>query len=113
MRGESARAEGLSMAQIGDLDFEAFVQKKKGERAGGGDEGGHAYAYVSDRTMRAGFDKVKPVELAVAAAVRMFKSVGKNKLLGQAVKVGPRQFPRVHDVAVDCARSLGIAAPTV
>ena len=101
------------MAQVGTLDFRAFVETRKGLRAGGSDGGGHAYAYVSDQNTRMAFEKIKPVELAVTAAVRLFKTVGKNELLGHAVKVGPNQFPRVHNLAVRCADTLGIAPPTV
>jgi len=101
------------MAQVGALDFKSFVEGRKGQRAGGSEGGGHAYSYVSDRNTRMAFDKVKPVELAVTAAVRIFKAVGKNELLGHAVKVGPNQFPRVHGLTVRCAETLGIAVPTV
>jgi Zn-dependent protease with chaperone function len=101
------------MAQVGALDFKQFVEGRKGERAGGSEGGGHAYSYVSDRNTRMAFDKMKPVELAVTAAVRLFKSVGKNELLGHAVKVGPNQFPRVHNLAVRCSETLGIAVPTM
>jgi Zn-dependent protease with chaperone function len=102
------------MARIATLDFDAFLKEKKGERAGS-KEGGpdHAYAYVSDRTTRAAFEKLKPVELAVAASVRMYKSFGKNQILGHAVKVGPKQFPRVHELTRHCADTLGIVSPTV
>ena len=101
------------MARAAELSFRNFVDDKREEQPGedGGDE--HAYAYVSDRQTRKAFEKVKPVELAVAAAVRMFKNVGKAELLGHAVKVGPKQFPRVHQLAVDCARTLGIPTPTL
>lgn len=101
------------MAQVGTLDFKGFVESRKGQRAGsvGGEE--HAYAYVADRNTRLAFQKMKPVELAVAGAVRFFKSVGKADLLGHAVKVGPNQFPRVHALVQHCAQTLGIATPTV
>jgi Zn-dependent protease with chaperone function len=101
------------MAKIGKLDFRAFVEEKKAHRAGGRRGSGHAYAYASDQTTRATFERLKPVELAVAAAVRMFKAVGKSELLGRAVKVGPNQFPRVHALATGCAETLGIQPPTV
>ena len=73
----------------------------------------HAYAYVSDRATQSTFERVKPVELAVAAAVRAFKNVGKAELLGHAVKIGPRQFPRIHALVERCAETLGIPVPTV
>jgi Zn-dependent protease with chaperone function len=101
------------MAQIGTLNFKGFIDSRKGQRAGGSEGTGHAYAYASDHSTRQAFEKMKPVELAVRAAVRMFKAGGKNQLLGQAVKVGPTQFPRVHNLARECSKELGIATPTV
>lgn len=101
------------MAQVGTLDFKGFVEGRREQRAGGSDGGGHAYAYASDHATRLTFERMKPIELAVSAAVRFFKSAGKAELLGQGVKVGPRQFPRVHGLAVECSRTLGIATPTI
>lgn len=102
------------MARIGELNFEDFVQGRRDEQPGVKENGdAHAYAYSWDRKTRAAFEKMKPVELAVAAGVRMFKNIGKAELLGHAVKVGPRQFPRVHGLAERCAATLGIATPTL
>jgi Zn-dependent protease with chaperone function len=101
------------MAQAPELDFNGFVARKKGERAGGPEAGGHDYAYVSDRQTRAAFNRVKPVELAVVSTVRMFKSVWRNELLGNAVKVSDRQFPRIEALVRQCAETLHIATPTV
>jgi Zn-dependent protease with chaperone function len=111
------------MARIGELDFEAFVARRQlapraasaaaPTTAARARDDAHAYAYSSDRTTRQAFDKIKAVELAVAATVRSHKAFGKNQLLGHAVKVGPLQFPRVHDIARACASTLGIATPTV
>ena len=100
----------------GDFDFQAFVARKKGERVGSmGDAAstGHEYAYVSDRTTRAAFERMKPVELAVNSTVRMFKNVWRGQLLGTAVKVGDRQFPRIQTIARECAETLHIATPQV
>lgn len=101
------------MAQVGKLDFQGFVESRKSQRAGGSEGGGHAYAYISDKNTRMAFENMKPVELAVTAAVRLARTVGKSQLLGHAVKVSPRQFPRVHGLAVECAQTLGVATPTV
>ena len=96
------------------LDFEAFVAKKKSERAGGGAETtGHEYAYVLDRQTRAAFERAKPVELAVTSTVRMFKNVWKGQLLGSAVRVSERQFPRIQSLAKQCADTLHIATPQI
>jgi Zn-dependent protease with chaperone function len=102
------------MAQAPQLDFNAFVERKKGERAGGGAEtSGHEYAYISDKQTRAAFERMKPVELAVQSTVRMFKTVWKNQLLGNAVKVGDNQFPRLQSLVKQCSDTLQIAPPTV
>ena len=107
------------MAQVGQLDFKRFIENRsKGPAPGPKDEAkeedrGHAYAYVSDRNTRSTFTRLRPVELAVTAAVRIFKAVGKNQLLGNAVRVGPKQFPRVHNLVLQCAETLGITPPTL
>lgn len=101
------------MAEVGDLDFQAFIHERHGARVGGREDGGHAYVYSSDTATRRAFERMKPVELAVTAAVRVFKDIGKSQLLGHAVKVGENQFPRVHALGMQAARSLGIAPPTI
>jgi len=101
------------LARFSNLKFSEFVEQQTSARPGADTGDFHAYAYVSDRNTRMAFQHAKAVELAVAAGVRMFKSFGKAELLGHAVKVGPNQFPRVHLLATQCARTLGIAVPTL
>jgi Zn-dependent protease with chaperone function len=102
------------MAQAPQLDFQSFVEKKRTERAGGGPETtGHEYSYILDRQTRAQFERMKPVELAVAATVRLFKQLGKNQMLGSAVKVSDRQFPRIYEIVKTCSDKLHIVTPTV
>ncbi len=95
------------------LDFNAFVTRRKAERAEGAMEGEHDYSYVLDRQTRATFDSAKPIELAIASAVRVFKEREKGNLLGNAVKVSDRQFSRIHGIARECSQTLGITAPQV
>jgi Zn-dependent protease with chaperone function len=99
------------MAQISSIDFASFVSQRRSEHAGGGD--GHDYAYVSDRNTRAAFERMAPVEYAVAATVRLWKAVGRNQLLGHTVRVTDRQFPRLHQLNVRAASTLGVATPTL
>lgn len=104
------------MAQTPALDFDAFVARKRNERVTTGglvESSGHEYAYVSDKQTRAAFERAKPVELAVAATVRMWKQVLRNQLLGSAVRVSDRQFPRIQRIAQQCADTLHIATPQV
>src|SRR3954471_20379788 len=113
MPASGGSASVARVASLGDFDFPAFIRERASRRPGSVLGNDHGYAYVSDRNTRATFRRLRPVELAVAAAVRTFKNVGKAELLGHAVKIGPRQFPRVHALAERCAETLGIPAPTV
>ncbi len=101
------------MARFNDLLFSEFVAGRSAEQPGSDAGDHHAYAYVSDRQTRDAFKKALPVELVVAAGVRMFKSFGKAELLGRSVKVGPNQFPRLYALARRSAATLGIGTPTV
>jgi Zn-dependent protease with chaperone function len=106
------------MAQVPELDFETFVTKnaqKKQDRREAVDLAppGREYAYSFDRKTREALERMKPVELAVASTVRLFKRVASSQLLGNAVKVGDRQFPRIQSIVKQCASTLDIATPTV
>src|SRR5579863_4354049 len=102
------------MAQAPELDFEAFVARKRSERASGGAETtGHEYTYSFDRQSRVAFENTKPVALAVEASVRLFKQMGQHQLLGNAVKVSDRQFPRIFGIVKTACDTLQIATPQV
>ena len=101
------------MANAPTLDFNAFVTRRKAERADGAMENAHDYSYVLDRQTRATFESAKPIELAVASAVRVFKERERGRLLGNAVRVSGRQFSRIHSIANDCSQTLGIVPPQV
>jgi Zn-dependent protease with chaperone function len=109
------------MAQAPNLDFEAFVARRQREKANDANGPGpaeeadaaHAYAYSFDRKTREALERMKPVELAVAGTVRLFKRVASSQLLGNAVKVSDKQFPRIQTIARECAKTLGIEPPTI
>jgi Zn-dependent protease with chaperone function len=102
------------MAQAPQLDFEAFVARKKAERTSGGAETtGHEYTYTFDRQSRIAFENTKPVALAVDASVRIFKQIGMHQLLGHAVKVSDRQFSRIHGITKMASDALQIRMPQV
>ena len=102
------------MAQAPRLDFDAFVAKKKAERAEHGVEiTGHEYTYTFDRQSRIAFENTKPVAYAVEASVRLFKQMGTHQLLGHAVRVSDRQFPRIYGITKRASDTLGIAMPQV
>ena len=95
-----------------DLSFTRYVAARKGEVAARTREGA-AYAYAGDIKVRAALDRVRPVTLAVEATVRLWQSVEKARMLGTAVKVTAKQFPRISKLADSCAETLRIPVPTV
>jgi Zn-dependent protease with chaperone function len=101
------------MAEAPTLDFESFIARKKAERAGGAALGANDYSFVLDRQSRATVESARPIQLAVASTVRMWKQVWRGQLLGSAVRVSDRQFPRIHGLTTECAQQLGINTPQV
>jgi Zn-dependent protease with chaperone function len=102
------------MAQAPQLDFDGFVARKKSDRSTGGIETtGHEYTYTFDRQSRIAFENTKPLAYAVEASVRLFKQMGKHQLLGNAVRVSERQFPRIHGITKQACDTLQIAMPQV
>jgi Zn-dependent protease with chaperone function len=102
------------MAQAPQLDFDRFVARRKSDRSTGGIETtGHEYTYSFDRQSRVAFESTKPVAYAVEASVRLFKQMGKHQLLGNAVRVSERQFPRIHRITRTACDTLQIAMPQV
>jgi Zn-dependent protease with chaperone function len=95
-----------------DLSFARYVAARKGEASARAREGA-AYAYGGDVKVRAALDRIRPVTLAVEAAVRLWQSVEKSRMLGTAVKVTGKQFPRIAKLAERCADTLRIPLPTV
>jgi len=95
------------MTEVQGVKFrlQDYIERRK--KAGDPDEG-DGYAFSGDlkalRTMR----RLKPVELAVSASVRVFTTTVRNQLLGGAVLVTEKQFPRLHELGVRCAKMLGV-----
>lgn len=94
-----------------DFSFGRYVEKTKSGSLGRDDA--TRYAYSADVAMLRSFQRIRPVELAAAAVVRTGKELLKGQLLGQAVKVGPRQFKRIHDIAEHCAKVLSVPVPQI
>ena len=91
---QDAVSSGRVPARI-DYDFADYVASRKVEAAARLREGAH-YAYGGDLKVRSALDRVRPVTLAMEAATRFWHSVGKNRLLGNAIRVGERQFPELQ-----------------
>jgi Zn-dependent protease with chaperone function len=95
-----------------DYSFADFVASRKGEAAARLREGA-VYAYGGDLKVRATLDRVRPVTLAMEAATRFWHSVGKNRLLGNAIRVGDRQFPDLQALLDRCVEALQIERPVL
>jgi Zn-dependent protease with chaperone function len=94
-----------------DFSFGRFVEHRKAGDLGRNDA--TRYAYSSDVAMLRSFNRIRPVELAAAAVVRAGKELLLGTFLGQAVKVGPKQFKRIHDIAEQCASTLSVPVPKI
>lgn len=101
------------MADAPALDFAAYVTKKKEERASGAAAGENDYSFVLDRQTRAAVESARPIQLAVASTIRLWKQVWRGQLLGNSVRVSDRQFPRIQSLVKECAQELGINVPQV
>ncbi len=103
------------MVKIGNFDLNQWAKNVKSGWQSDSQKAEREvpYAYVSDKNTRFAFEQAKPVEMVVEAAVKFFQSLGRNELLGNAVKVGPKQFTRVHKIASECSETLGIEIPTL
>jgi Zn-dependent protease with chaperone function len=95
-----------------DLSFSRYVAARKGAASARAREGAQ-YAYGPDLRVRSALDKLKPVTLAVEATLRFWQAVGRNRLLGRAVRVSDKQFPRIQSLIRRCADALQIPEPTL
>ena len=95
-----------------DFDFQRYVAHKKGVRAAQVREGA-AYAYPGDVRLLRTLDKLRPVELALLEAGRLWQSIARAELLGPAVRAAAPRFSAVCAAAKRCADILHIDCPTV
>ncbi|HJK92647.1 MAG TPA: M48 family metallopeptidase [Polyangiaceae bacterium LLY-WYZ-15_(1-7)] len=99
-------------APASESSFQRYVTRRETGIVGGTEEHSR-YAYGADLAMLRTFKRLKPVELVVSSVVRTYKGVLRNQYLGTTVRVGPRQLPRIHRIAKECAETLGVPLPTV
>lgn len=99
---------------MSDFNFLRYVHNKKEPDArreqatGFGD-----YAFSGDIRVLRKLQRAAPVRIVAEAAVRFWKSMEKNELLGKSVKVSRRQFPDLHRLIQECAQTLDVATPNV
>ena len=95
-----------------NFDFKQYIDQRRGKDQAHARTGA-AYAYPGDQKVLRTLSSITPVRLVVEAAVRMNKNLLRSQNLGTMVKVTDKQFPRIHEIVVECASRLHIAVPTV
>jgi len=95
-----------------DFDFQRYVARRKGVRAAQVREGA-AYAYPGDVRVLRTLDKLRPVQLALDEAGRLWRHLARAELLGPAVRVSVERFAPVLHAARRCAEILHIGTPTL
>lgn len=97
-----------------DFDFQRYVDVRKNPNSRRTKQGGFGeYAYSTDLRILRSLSYAKPVRLAAEATVRAFKAWTQSDILGQSVRVSPRQFPHIYKLTAECAEKLHIPIPTV
>lgn len=87
--------------------LQSYIEKKSFEEVGGLSEE-RRYAYRGDLTLLRTFKKLGPIESVLSSLVRSQKSLATHSFMGRAIRVGPRQLPRIHRLAKECADVLQI-----
>lgn len=95
-----------------DFDFQRYVARKKGAREAQIREGA-AYAFAGDVRLLRTLDRLRPIQVALEEAGRLWRSVARAELLGPAVRAAGEHFQDVQAAAARCAGRLHIETPTV
>jgi hypothetical protein len=95
-----------------DLDFQRYVERRKGHKEAEQREGA-AYAYGGDlRTMRT-LDALRPVKVALQAAGKLWRGASRDELLDGANKVSQSSAPEVFAGLARAAKALHVEPATV
>jgi hypothetical protein len=95
-----------------DFDFQRYVARRKGAREAERREGA-GYAYAGDVRVRRALARLRPVTLALEATVRLWRASARAELVGTAVRVSERSFPRVLALTSRAAERLHVLPPQV
>jgi Zn-dependent protease with chaperone function len=95
-----------------DLDFQRYVERKKGALEAQVREGG-AYAYGADVRFKKTLDAVRPVRVAIEATARLWRGAAREELLAGTSKVTPESNARLWKIVDDVGKALHVPAPTL
>src|SRR5512137_3053248 len=93
-----------------ELNFQRYVRQRRGAEEASLREGA-AYAYGADLKILRSLEKVRPVTLAVEAAVRLWKGTGEERLLGEARRVTEESHPALFRAGTAGAATLHLPLP--
>ncbi len=96
------------------FNFLEYVEQKRAPERGREEATGFGdYAFSGDIRVLRQLQRATPVRVVAESAVRFWKTMEKNELLGKSVKVTRRQFPALYETVLECAERLDVAPPTV
>lgn len=95
------------------LDFTGYAAERERAQTAHWVDGAPDYGFSLDRRLLRQLTAIRPIRMLARALVRLREPFFQQVNLMQMVEVGPRQFPRIHEMAVHCARMLGIGLPRV
>lgn len=96
-----------------DLDFAAFVATRRSEHAVHLADGVPDYSFALDRELRRHLSSMQPLRFLLGIVVRSVEPIQQQLNLMRAIRVGPKQYPRIHLIAEECACRLGIGTPRI
>ncbi|TVR66664.1 MAG: M48 family peptidase [Candidatus Competibacteraceae bacterium] len=95
------------------LDFAGYAAERERAQAAHQVDGAPDYGFSLDRRLLRQLTAVRPIRVLARSLVRLREPFFQQVNLMRMVEVGPRQFPRIHEMAAHCARTLGIGLPRV
>lgn len=105
--------ERINPTQTIDIDFSAYVSKKKALSEAHMEGGVPDYAYRPDAVLRQKLKAIPGFYALAKAITNTYVPAMKQELNLRCLKVSASQFPDVYAHVTDCARTLGIGIPTV
>jgi hypothetical protein len=96
-----------------EISFSDYVKKRRTQADSHLEGGIPDYAYGPDYTLRQKIKAIPGVFPLFKAITDQYVPMMRQQVNLECLKVGPSQFPDVYELAIDCARILGIGIPTV
>jgi Zn-dependent protease with chaperone function len=103
----------INPTDIIDVSFSHYTSDRKAVTDAHLENGIPDYAYGQDFILRQKMKAIPglfPLFKAITSSIVPYEKQMTNL---ECLKVGPNQFPDIYEIAVNCARKLGIGVPTV